>query len=188
MTGRGRQRVDRGLARRVRRRVRYGLVSLVVAAPLVGCGFRLAGGPGAGDLDGVWVSPAPSDSAIARRLVRRVETAGGERAASAAVARWTIRLSDESFRRRSLTVTPEARTAEYELTGAVTFSVRGGDGSVLLADRRIEARAIYRRERDNLLASAEEQALLTREIQRELAARVLRAVGRTLDQRPDGAG
>ncbi len=84
-------------------------------------------------------------------------------------------------------MTPEARTAEYELTGETTFSVSRADGTVLVPERRIRAQAVFLRDPDDLLGSSAERDELRREIREELAERILRAASRALAS-TEGAG
>jgi len=162
-------------------------VALAVGLLVGGCGFRLARGPQASDLDALWVTPSSRENPVAAALLERVRRSGAIPAERQAEAALVVTLKDTELRRRTLTVTDEARTAEYALIGVVTYSV-ARDGETLIAARRIEADAVLLRDRDDLLGSSEEQALLTEEIHARLAERILRAIGHALAGERPAAG
>ena len=96
-----------------------------------------------------------------------------------------IRLSGQRDDRRSVSVTRGARTAEYELALQVTFAVTDVTGSELAAERVIRSERVARLDRDNLVGSSEERALLATEVRNDLVGQMVRTLS-TLSKNADG--
>ena len=87
-----------------------------------------------------------------------------------------VRLTEQRDDWRSVSVTPGARTAEYELALQVRFAVMDGDGGELAPARVLRAERVARLDRDNLLGSSEERRLLAAEARDDLVGRMVRAL------------
>jgi LPS-assembly lipoprotein len=87
-----------------------------------------------------------------------------------------ISLLEERRERRSVSVSSQARAAEYELSLGVRFLVTDGDGRELVPEQWLERQRVFRIDRDNIVGSSEEQALLEREMQSDLVQQVLRTL------------
>jgi hypothetical protein len=87
-----------------------------------------------------------------------------------------VELLGDRRERRSATVSGQARAAEYELIMGVRYRVRSGAGEELVADQWLERERVFRVDRDNLVGSSEEQALLEREMQAELVQQIIRSI------------
>ena len=84
-------------------------------------------------------------------------------------------LSEQRNDRRSASVTSDARTAEYELSLQVRFAVKDADGTVL-TEGVLHSERVARLERNRLVGSSEERALLSEEIRSDLVGRMLRTL------------
>lgn len=151
-----------------------GTVLLVLL--LAGCGFRPAGTLDTANLQDVYVLDATAlgSSAMAWQ-VRQEMKLRGVAAAEAADDRRVLRILGEHWDRRPLSLTADARTAEYELTGSVEFELLGSDGRVLIPSRTVSADAVLLRDSQRLLGSSQEESRLRGELQQELARRILSA-------------
>lgn len=86
-----------------------------------------------------------------------------------------VALSEQRNDWRSISVTDDARTAEYELSLQVSFAVKDADGTVL-TERVLRSERIARLDRNSLVGSSEERALLAAEVRTDLVARMLRTL------------
>jgi outer membrane lipopolysaccharide assembly protein LptE/RlpB len=146
---------------------------------LVGCGYRPAGTLEVDTLAGTRVIDAAGETDVAFAISRQLDLYGvPEPAADMGSAR-TLRVLDESWERRQLTVRPDARTAEWELTGSARFELLGADGGTLIEPRTVRADAVWQRDPANLLGSSNEERRLREEITDDLVRRILSAVSVT---------
>lgn len=152
------------------------LVSLLLML-VAGCGFRLAGSIDSANLAGTRVVDASGAGAgeLAWSLRQDLELRGVTASAEGEDRR-VLRVLGETFERRPLTLTSEARTAEYEVVGRAEFELLGSDGRVLIPARSILADGVYLRDASRLLGSSQEEARLRDEIRGELVRRILIAV------------
>lgn len=158
----------------IQRLVLASLLLMLVA----GCGYRLAGSIDSASLAGTRVVDA-SRAGAAGELAWSLEQdlkLRGVPAATEGESRRVLRVLGETFERRPLTLTAEARTAEYELLGRAEFELLGSDGRVLIPVRSIMADGVYLRDAGRLLGSSQEEARLRQEIRGELVRRILIAV------------
>ena len=153
------------------------LLASLLLMLVVGCGFRLAGSIDSASLAGTQVVDASRSGGaeLAWSLEQDLKLRGVAASADGE-GRRVLRVLDETFERRPLTLTSEARTAEYELIGRAEFELLGGDGRVLIPMRSIMADGVYLRDSSRLLGSSQEEARLRKEIRDELVRRILIAV------------
>ena len=159
------------------RRVCVWLVALAVA----GCGFQLR----TWDLTETFATAsieAHRGVDLDLDLARALESAGVRVVDSGADV--VVRLSSQRDDWRSVSVTRGARTAEYELALQVTFAVTDANGSELAAERVIRSERVARLDRDNLVGSSEERALLATEVRNDLVGRMVRTLS-TLSKRAE---
>ena len=146
-----------------------GLALLALGA----CGFQLRGWDQRLGLESVYLDARPQVSAAAP-LRRALRQAGAQLASSAADAQLRVELLDERRGRRTVSVAGGAVAAEYELSLAVHYAIRGG---AQLGDPRwAEAGRVYAIDRDSVAGSAEEQALIEAELMEEIVQEILRAL------------
>jgi len=87
-----------------------------------------------------------------------------------------VGLSGQRDEWRSISVTSGARTAEYELALEIAFTITGPDGEVLAEQRVLRSERVARLDRDNLVGSSEERALLAAEVRGDLVGRMVRTL------------
>ena len=107
-------------------------------------------------------------------LVRALESAGVRVVDSDAEI--VVALSDQRDDWRSVSVTRDARTAEYELAVQVTFAVNDGSGDELAPPTVLRSERVARLDRDNLVGSSEERRLLAAEARDDLVGRMVRTL------------
>jgi outer membrane lipopolysaccharide assembly protein LptE/RlpB len=86
-----------------------------------------------------------------------------------------LRILEERFDERPLTITSGARVGEFELITTVRFDLLAEDGTPLLEPQTLITDALYLRDRGQLLGSREEARTLRREMVQRLARRMLQA-------------
>lgn len=142
---------------------------------LAGCGFHLRTWDIGSSLESAYVS-GDARNPLAGPLERALRQAGVRLAEEASDAAAVVELLDSRQQRRSVSVSGQARAAEYEMTLGVRYRVTDGGGTELIAPQWIERERVYRVDRDNIVGSSEEQALLVREMQTDLVQQILRAL------------
>lgn len=159
------------------------LVAASLAAALLasGCGFQLRGWDLATSVGSAAVV-SDQRAAIVREIERSLRASGVELRDPADSPEITVRVLDERVSRRSASVSGQARVAEYELTSVVDYAIEAESGP-LLASSRASAQRSFRLDRDNIVASNEEQALLEREMRRDLVEQILRSLNRVTENR-----
>lgn len=143
-------------------------------ALLAGCGFQLRTWDLSSNVDSFFIEVA-GNNPLETPLHRAMRQAGVPEAESASGAEVVVTLLDVRRSRRGVSVTSRARVAEYELNLNVLYGVRAR-GKQLLAPQWARSSRAYRVDRDNLVGSNEEQALLEREMQSDLVQQIVRAV------------
>lgn len=142
---------------------------------LGGCGFQLRSWDLAGSIDSAYLNASPRN-AFEAPLRRALAQAGIAEAASPAEATVVVNLLDERRDRRSVSVSRQARAAEYEVSVAVRYAVTDAEGRELVPDQWLERQRVYRVDPDNIIGSSEEQALLERELEADLVQQILRTL------------
>ena len=150
-----------------------GLLILVAT----GCGFHLRTWDLEGSVETALVNASGRNS-LAEPLRRALRSAGVALVETDGDADIVVDLLDERRGRRTLSVTDRARAAQYEVSLRVSYQVRrgGSSGAMLVEPRWVQASRIYRVDRNNLVGSSEEQALLEREMVTDLVQRVIRSL------------
>jgi outer membrane lipopolysaccharide assembly protein LptE/RlpB len=149
------------------------LVALGMAFLLVGCGFRPAGTLALDRLANTQVEDLTGRSEVAFELAQQLDLEARGRREDAPALR--LRILEERYDERPLTITSGARVGEFELIATLRFDLLGEDGAVLLAPQTLTTDALYLRDQGQLLGSREEARTLKSEMRARLARRVLQA-------------
>lgn len=166
------------------------LLVTVLLTALSGCGFKLrswaldesvgslfvASGQG-----GAVINSAPQE--LARELTRALESAGTVLAEDRQSADVVVEIIDERRQRRSVSVTERAQSAEYEVSRGVQYQLLRGE-AVLIAPSWLRIQRVLRLDRNNIVGSNEEQALLERELAGELVQQMIRSINLSLQTDP----
>ncbi len=158
------------------------LLVVALAALVAGCGFHLR----TWELDGnIETAKITSNlrNPVADPLGRALRSAGVEVVGSGA-ADVTIELLSDRSNRRAVSVTDQARAAEYQTTLTVVYAVHDAKGDTLADARSVRASRIYTVDRDNIVGSSEEQALLQREMVDDLVQQIIRGVNAVVTTPP----
>jgi LPS-assembly lipoprotein len=147
---------------------------------LSGCGFQLKGsGGGATSLEGTTVRLISNQPrAELTREVSRELTVNGVILLDDSAAKLVLTIQPEQFTQRNVSLTAQARAAELELTLSADFTLQRVDSDP------IDARAVVNRQMlndpRNVVGKTEELRLLREEMRQDLAAQIVRRVGRSL--------
>lgn len=141
------------------------LLVIGLAALLSACGFQLRG---TGDVQfalkelDVSARDAYGDTV---QQVREVLENNGVRVYAGAPYKLVI--TRETENRRSASYSSGARTAEYEMTMALDYEIRGTQ-NLLLTGSKVEVQNYYQQDDNNLAGSDQEAAQLRSELRREM--------------------
>jgi len=161
------------------------LVLTVLFSILCGCGFQLRTYDITTNLESFAVT-GDTRIAVADPLSRTLRQVGlTQDNENPAV---TVELLDQRRERRSISTAGQARAAEYETTYSVQYRLLGGSGEELLPPTWIERDRVYRIDRDNIVGSSEEQAILERELMQDVVAQILRSINAVSQQSASTAG
>lgn len=153
------------------------LLPALLALLLSACGFHLREPltlpP---DLAGVQVVARDPYSPLAQALTRSLERAGFDVPERRGPGVALLRILSESWDSQPISVDQFGRAQEYTLRYAAVFSMQGVDGEELVPQQIIELSRDYVSLPQNSTGSESERELLARELQREMAAAVLRRI------------
>lgn len=152
-----------------------GVVLLVLAVTASGCGFQLRSWDIASSIESAYLTANPRN-AFEAPLRRALRQAGIAEAATPGEATVVVTLLEDRRERRSVSVSSQARAAEYEVSVGVRFQVEDAQGRDLIPDQWLERQRVFRIDRDNIVGSSEEQALLEREMEADLVQQILRSL------------
>ena len=151
--------------------------ALALAAVLLlgSCGFHLRSWDLGDTFQTVHID-ADMSVDLDRELSQAFRAADVRMATDAAEADMVLKLTDQRQARRSASVTA-GRAAEYEMSLAIRLALETGSGEVLAPSSELRSERVARLDRDNIVGSSEEQALLVTEMRTDLVDRILRMVG-----------
>ena len=161
------------------------LLLLGIAGTVAGCGFHLRTWELEGNIETAKIT-SNLRNPLADPLGRALRSAGVEVVGSGS-ADVTIELVSDRTSRRAVSVTDQARAAEYQTTLTVVYAVFDAKGDPLAAERSIRASRVYTVDRDNIVGSSEEQALLQREMVDDLVQQIIRGVNAVVTAPPPAA-
>lgn len=102
-------------------------------------------------------------------------------------AQLVLELLDVDEELRTASVGGDARTAEFELIRRVRYAVREANGTYLAKPTSFSVSRRYFLDRDNLVGSNEEQALLRRELRSDLVQQIMRVLNAVSRAEPSGS-
>ena len=149
------------------------LLSCILGLSLLaaGCGFQLRGtGVDNVDLERLHLTTMRPDSVIYREIRQNLEADGVTITESAP---YHLQLLDERTERVAVSYTGRATAAEIELRSSVTFTITDAQGRPLVGPETLGTQRVYVNDRNNVVGTNEEEALLQREMQRDLTRQLL---------------
>jgi LPS-assembly lipoprotein len=153
------------------------LLPLVLVLALSACGFQLRNAltlPA--ELDPVKVTSTSRYSPLAESLSEALARAGATPATAATETPAILQIKAERWGDTPISVDSRGRAQEFSLRYAVVFELRNGDGTVLVPEQNIELSRDYISVPNNSIGPEGERDILVREMQREMAASVLRRI------------
>ncbi len=149
---------------------------LLLGACLVSaCGWHLRGSIGADlAIDSVYVKADNQHGELASELRRALAANKVSVSQDAGSAQYQISLSKERRDRRVVSVGNEALASEYELTLSVNYLLTDRAGMVLAPTSEALALRSYNFDRNAVVAIAEEEKLIERELRANLIQQIIR--------------
>ena len=140
-----------------------------------GCGFHLRGTASLPQsIDTLFIQGIDLLDSRGSALKEGLENNGVKVASKYKAGQAVMTIVDNIQERRVLSVGSDAKVSEYELYGALRFTVSDGDGKSLLAAQVVEARRDYQFDQEQVLSADEEEILLREQIDQQLVQAVLR--------------
>ena len=154
------------------------LVLMLAIATAGGCGYQLRGAVSLPpDLDAIHIAGPPEIGAALARIL----DSGGIQVQGPGPARAVLRLSDERFSRRLLSVDPNTgKEREFELAYQVAFQLTDADGKVLVPKQSVSLLRDYVFDADAVLGKSREQSVLHAEMRRDAAGQIARRLATSL--------
>ncbi|MFT6276128.1 MAG: LPS-assembly lipoprotein [Halioglobus sp.] len=159
--------------------VRRSIFLLAMLCLLTACGFQLRGS-GGNSLPSSWnnlhLMTTNPNSELSRELQSRL-SANGVTWVDKAEALYSIKLGDEQFKQRNLSLNAQARAAEFQLTLSSAFTVFDEEGLEVIPLSK--AAVVKQMENDprNVLGKSEEIRILKSEMRTELIEQIVRRIG-----------
>ena len=152
---------------------------VLVALAATGCGYQLRGAVALpSGLDAIHVA-GPSE--IRGALIEVLDGSGVQVQSTGDAAEAVVRLTDERFSRRVLSVDSESgKVREFELAYRVTFRVTDAGGEVVVPGESMSVRRTYVFDPTALLGKNREQRTLHAEMRRDAARQVARRIAAAL--------
>ncbi|RLA14491.1 MAG: hypothetical protein DRQ52_04035 [Gammaproteobacteria bacterium] len=155
---------------------RFGLALLLVVS-LAACGFHLRG---AVDLPPVmavtYIENNGVDAELVKRLRRSLQANKMVVTTDRTEATAVLRLLNDRYDRRILSVARGNRVSEYELHYSIRFELAEVGGGQLIAPKNIQLFRDYTYDQDEVLGKENEEKNIRKDMIREAASRVLRTI------------
>lgn len=158
---------------------RQSIFLLAMLCLITACGFQLRGSAG-NTLPAQWselyLMTTNPNSELSRGLQTRFE-ANGVTWVERADANFSVKLGNEQFNQRNLSLNAQARAAEFQLTMSTKFAVYDSQGEEVMALSK--ASVVKQMENDprNVLGKSEEIRILKTEMRTELINQIVRRIG-----------
>jgi LPS-assembly lipoprotein len=158
---------------------------VVFLSLLSGCGFHLRTGAElpAALTKATYLESQDRYSGVAQELRIELRSAGAELTDDRADASVLIRILNEHFQRRVLSVGSAGRASEYELFQEVTFAVEDPQGEVLLGPQTLRMTRDLVFDDTQLLGKVGEAEVIRRQMQRDLARQIMTRIEVGMGQR-----
>ncbi len=159
-------------------RLKFSLAALLSLALLAGCGFHLRDHTALpADLQPIFIGGDASGSVFARNIRLLLDSESIDVTPAPSVAKYLLLLSDPHEEQRIASVDRRGRIAEYGLGSGVTFELTDREGKAVFGPQRVEERRSVINNPDNVISTNEEVRLTRDEMNRAVAAGVLRRLG-----------
>ena len=157
-------------------------IIVFLAGIVSGCGFQLRGDVQVPDEAKNLHLVTPSN-ALEDEFAVYLLDAGVNLTPQAQGADSVLRLSNEQYEKRTLSVDPDTgKEREFEITYSVAFSLRTSDGDVLIKRQAVELQRDYVFDADQVIGKSREESLLRAEMRRDAVQQILRRIEASVSQ------
>ncbi|PCJ32328.1 MAG: hypothetical protein COA90_03500 [Gammaproteobacteria bacterium] len=151
------------------------ILVLVLMLVIAGCGFHLRGTATLPDsLKTMYVQGINMQRGFGLELKHTLKSNDINVLSAYQKEAAVLTILSNKFERRVLSVGSDAKVSEYQLHGTVTIKLTDGEHNVLIASDTLEAQRDYQFDKNQVLASDQEQALLRKELEQQLVQSILR--------------
>jgi LPS-assembly lipoprotein len=156
------------------------LAVAAVAALLAACGFQLRGTGGTNvpdDWRSMYLVTSNPNGELAREVRTIFAASGVDWADDRKAANYQLVLGPERFSKRNLSISADARAAEFEFTMLTEFTVRDATGAEVMPATTASVNQQMENDPRNVVGKEEELRIIKSEMRTELAHQLLRRVG-----------
>lgn len=160
---------------------------LTLALLLTACGFQLRGSDSLGLPDEAIYLNTSGAGETGRNIREQLELGQANLTDSGRGAAYSVRVSNERFRREVLSVSPRTgKVQEYELILDAFLSVRSAEGQSLLDNERLSVSRDYFFDESAVIASGDEEQLIREELTRQISRQALLRMGAVIRNHQQG--
>jgi LPS-assembly lipoprotein len=144
---------------------------------LTACGFHLRSSvdlPAA--YRSVYIDSAAGEGILKRELTEQLGYSNGSVVALRSEADSVIHILDENKETRTLSLSRGGKSTELELTYRVQYELLDKEGNVLLEAQKLEMVCNYFNDQTDVLGKSNEESLIFKEMQRQVADSLLRRI------------
>lgn len=148
---------------------------LIIAIVSTGCGFQLRGKLALPEgMEPLFIGGIASNSQLAIELRNSLSAHGVALTETATEAKFKINIVEQKSDKRSATLGPKAKVAEYQLIEELSYELRSSRGELVLGPKKITERKIAPNDPNKVVSTKDEEDLLRREMLQNLAAKIAR--------------
>jgi LPS-assembly lipoprotein len=153
------------------------LLALVLISS--GCGWQLRGhGDSPQNVDSLHIGGRPMDNELKRELERNLQALGIELKESAKEAQYSLVILDQRSKRRTATISGQARISELEISEELKFTILAADGTEVTPPTTVTDDRVFEYDENNVLATDDEAKLLRREMRTSLVRQLINSLQR----------
>lgn len=157
------------------------LLLLLLATMLSACGFHLRNSYSLPlELKSVYLEGG--SPALREQMHQQLRNSKGELSESLATSSMVIKLFDEQFQRRGISLSERGKTNEFELVYRVEYELATPKDAVLLARQPLEIRRDYYNDQQAVLARDNEETTLRSEMAQQVVRTLLNQARFTLEK------
>ncbi|MCW8890035.1 MAG: LPS assembly lipoprotein LptE [Sedimenticola sp.] len=151
------------------------LLIIAVSLLLQGCGFQLRGSTNLPSTIGpLYIQGVGEYEILGRELSQMIAFSDIEVVKNAQAATSVLNITKRASDRRVISVDGNGNVAEYELHEAANFSLTDRQGKALVKDQQVSITGTYLNSETEVLGKQREEGELRKEMQRDLAAQIMR--------------
>lgn len=142
---------------------------------LVGCGFHLRGAVQLPDsLKTIHIDGLSTKRGVGLTLKQNLISNGIIVVNSYETGSAVLKVLDNEFERRVLSVGSDAKVREYELHGLIRYSVIDANQQTVIEAEEVEAQRDFQFDQDDVLGKSEEEELLRDQLDQQLVRAIMR--------------